>query len=211
MLEDLLLQREQLASSSTSEIADDLRRSKPRSVTSNDDWKLGINYPQHEPSPETATPDVKNQDEGTRGNGETESFYGKNLARTENSTVPNRYCIRQEGKARVLTCMEAPTIMIRAERRTRDICQAGAQVPSRNYFSRRRSARRSVHRRSEGTLQSRSSRRVHSIHRHLRTGDGIGSQRSRPQQARLDRIGKRCRSRHDSGPVGASQSLAYQR
>ncbi len=41
----LLLQRERLANSSTNEISDDFTRSKPRSVTNNDDWKLGMSSP----------------------------------------------------------------------------------------------------------------------------------------------------------------------
>ena len=130
----LLSQREQLTNSSTSEIADDLRRSKPRSATSNDGWELGINYPQHERAAVTATQDVKNQDEGMRGNGKTESYYGQNLSRTENSTVPNRYCIRQEGKARVLTCMEAPTIMVHAQRRLAIPAKQARKYPAGTIF-----------------------------------------------------------------------------
>ena len=111
----LLLQRERLANSSNNDIADDFTRSKPRSVTSNDGWTLGMSSPHRAPLPEGINPAIR-QDDGKRGNGEAERFFEKDVDRTKPSTVPNRYHIRQEGKTRILTCVEAPTVTVRAER-----------------------------------------------------------------------------------------------
>ena len=130
----LLLQRERLANSSTNEIADDLRRSKPRSVMSDDVWELGTNNSQHEPSGVTATRDVENQNERTRGNGNIEPVYGHNSDRTKTSTVPNRYGIGQEGKTRVLTCIEAPTIMVRAQRGLAISAKQARKYPAGTIF-----------------------------------------------------------------------------
>ncbi len=112
----LLLQRERLANSSNNDMADDFTRSKPRSVTSNDGWTLGTSSPHRAPLPEGINPAIR-QDDGKRGNGEAERFFEKDVDWTKPSTVPNRYHIRQEGKTRVLTCVEAPTVTVRAERR----------------------------------------------------------------------------------------------
>ena len=111
----LLLQRERLANSSNNDRADDFTRSKPRSVTSNDGWTLGMSSPHRAPLPEGINPAIR-QDDGKRGNGEAERFFEKDVDWTKPSTVPNRYHIRQEGKTRILTCVEAPTVTVRAER-----------------------------------------------------------------------------------------------
>ena len=108
----LLLQRERLANSSTSEIAAKFTGSNPPSAKSNDGWELGIRYPQHERPPERVRPDVACQ----RGNGKTEALFAEELDRNKIPTIPNRYRIRQDGKARILGCVEAPAIMVRAER-----------------------------------------------------------------------------------------------
>jgi Type II CAAX prenyl endopeptidase Rce1-like len=108
----LLLQRERLANSSNNDRADDFTRSKPRSVTSNDGWTLGISSPHRGPS----RIDAIHQDDGKRSKGEAERFFEKDVDWTKPSTVPNRYHIRQEGKTRILTCVEAPTVTVRAER-----------------------------------------------------------------------------------------------
>ena len=52
----LLLQRERLANSSNNDMADDFTRSKPRSVTSNDGWTLGMSSPHRAPVPEGINP-----------------------------------------------------------------------------------------------------------------------------------------------------------
>jgi membrane protease YdiL (CAAX protease family) len=111
----LLLQRERLADRSTHENADDFTINKRRSGTSNDDWELGMFPPRRELSAERTKPAIR-QDDGKRGNSETERFYPENSDRTEISTVPNRYRIRQDGKTRILTCVESPTVTVRAER-----------------------------------------------------------------------------------------------
>jgi len=132
----LLLQRERLANSSTNWMGDDVRRRSSRSVTDNDGWELGTDRPHHEASAVTVLPDIKNQYEEHRVSGKTEPVYGERLDRTESSTVPNRYCIRQEGKARVLTCMEAPTIMIRVERRLTVSAKQARKYPAGTIFLR---------------------------------------------------------------------------
>ena len=107
----LLLQRERLANSSTNETARGLTRSESGSATSDDGWELGIFSPQRGPSAET----IIRQDEGERSTVEAEQSFEKDLDRNKLATVPNRYRIRQDGKARILTCMEAPTVTVRAE------------------------------------------------------------------------------------------------
>ena len=82
----------------------------------------------------TATPNVVNQNEQERGNGKTKPFYAEHLDRTEIPTVPNRYRIRQEGKTRVLTCSEAPTIIIRAERRFAVSAKQARKYPAGTIF-----------------------------------------------------------------------------
>jgi membrane protease YdiL (CAAX protease family) len=110
----LLLQRERLANSSAS--VDEFSRSHPRSVASNEGWELGIRYPQDERSVVTAKPDLAIQRNSEPDYAKTESSYDERLHRTEIPTVPNRYRIRQDGKTRVLTCVEAPTVSVHAER-----------------------------------------------------------------------------------------------
>ena len=112
----LLLQRERLANSTTNEFAGDLTRREPRSVVRNDGWQLGVRYPRHEPAAEKVKPDFISQNDGKQGNGKTEAVFAEDLDRAKISTVPNRYRIRQDGKTRVLTCVEAPTVIVRAER-----------------------------------------------------------------------------------------------
>ena len=84
----LLLERERRANSATAEVAVDFPKYKPRSITDNDDWKLGIKSPPSVSSPE----------------------------RSKISAVPNRYRIRNDGQGMVLTCVEAPTLTVRVER-----------------------------------------------------------------------------------------------
>src|SRR5919106_1279735 len=83
----LLLDRERLANSSTADVAIHFPRHEPTSITHNDDWKLGIDSTPSALSPE----------------------------REKISAVPNRYRIRNGGQGRVLTCVEAPTVTVRAE------------------------------------------------------------------------------------------------
>jgi membrane protease YdiL (CAAX protease family) len=61
---------------------------EPQSASIVDQWDLGILYPQN----------------GSRGE------------RTTKSAVPSRYRIRDDVKGRTLTCVEAPTVTVRAER-----------------------------------------------------------------------------------------------
>jgi membrane protease YdiL (CAAX protease family) len=114
----LLLQRERLANSSTNEISDDFTRSKPHSVTNNDDWTLGLSSHHRGPS---RIPAIHQDD-------------GKDLDRTKPSTVPNRYHIRQEGKARILTCVEAPTVTVRAERGLAISAKEARKYPAGTIF-----------------------------------------------------------------------------
>ncbi len=107
----LLLQRERLANSSQNETTDGVTGSKAGSVTSDDGWELGEFSPQRSPSAET----IIREDDGARGNGEVERFFERDLDRTKLAAVPNRYRIRQDGKTRILTCVEAPMVTVRAE------------------------------------------------------------------------------------------------
>jgi membrane protease YdiL (CAAX protease family) len=110
----LLLQRERLANSSTS--ADEFVRSHPRSVASNEGWELGIRYLQDVRSVVTAKPDLAIQRNREPDYAKTGPSYDERLHRTEIPAIPNRYRISQDAKTRILTCVEAPTIMVRAER-----------------------------------------------------------------------------------------------
>ena len=83
----LLLERERLANSSTADVAIDFPRHELTSITHNDDWKLGIDSTPSALSPE----------------------------REKILAVPNRYRIKNGGQGRVLTCVEAPTVTVRAE------------------------------------------------------------------------------------------------
>jgi len=111
----LLLQRERLANSSTNDIADNFTRSRPlRSGTTNEGWELGIGY--HGSSGAAPKPNGISESEDQRDNGRPESFYTASLARNAMPTFPTRYHVRQDGKTRVLTCVEAPAVTVRAER-----------------------------------------------------------------------------------------------
>ena len=83
----LLLERERLANHSTADVAIDFARYERRSITKNDDWKLGLDSAPEASSPKRAT----------------------------TPAVPDRYRIRNQAKRKVLTCVEAPTITVRAE------------------------------------------------------------------------------------------------
>lgn len=110
----LLLRRERLANSSTS--ADEFTRSHPRPAASNEGWELGIRYLQDERSIVTAKPDLAIQRNSEPAYTKTEPSYRERLGRAEIPAIPNRYRINQDGKTRILTCVEAPAIMVRAER-----------------------------------------------------------------------------------------------
>jgi hypothetical protein len=83
----LLLERERLADSSTIETVDGFMRHEPGSVPSDDDWELGT------PAPQNGSP-----------------------KRAEISAIPDRYRIKKVAQGRVLTCVEAPTVTVRAVR-----------------------------------------------------------------------------------------------
>ena len=84
----LLLERERRANSATDEVAGGLPKFDAKSVTANDDWRFDS-----EPAPSVSEP-----------------------PRAQTSEFPNRYRIREEGRDRVLSCVEAPMIMVRARR-----------------------------------------------------------------------------------------------
>ncbi|MGH7795579.1 MAG: CPBP family glutamic-type intramembrane protease [Candidatus Binatia bacterium] len=103
----LLLERERLANSSTPELAWGLTRHNPRrSATSNDSWELGINASQKGPSAE----------------------WVKTLA------VPNRYRITNGAKEKILTCVEAPTVTVRDQRRVQISAKQARNYPPGNIF-----------------------------------------------------------------------------
>ncbi|HEU4342190.1 MAG TPA: CPBP family intramembrane glutamic endopeptidase [Candidatus Binatia bacterium] len=68
------------------EIADGFPRYEPRSVPSSDNWDLGIRSP----------------------------HYGSSPERAKISVIPDRYRVRKDAKGRILRCVEAPTVTIRA-------------------------------------------------------------------------------------------------
>ena len=84
----LLFDRERRANSATAEVAGGLPKYYPESITDNDDWRL-----ESDPPPSVSAP-----------------------ARPKSSEFPNRYRISGDDRARVLTCVEAPMVMVRARR-----------------------------------------------------------------------------------------------
>ncbi len=84
----LLLERERRANSATAEVKVDFPKYERGSITDDDDWKFGID----------ATPSVSSPE------------------KAKISAVPNRYRISNDDQKRVLTCVEAPMVMVRAER-----------------------------------------------------------------------------------------------
>lgn len=84
----LLFDRERRANSATGEAAGGLPKYGSTSFTDNDDWRL-----ESDPTPSVSAP-----------------------ARPKVSAIPDRYRIREDDRARVLTCVEAPMIMVRARR-----------------------------------------------------------------------------------------------
>lgn len=112
----LLLERERLANDSNNEIGNGFAGRSTRSVTSSDAWELGIVPLRHGPSAERVKSDEISHTERERGNGKTQPILAEELDRAKISAVPNRYRIRDDAQGRVLTCVEAPTVMVRAER-----------------------------------------------------------------------------------------------
>ena len=84
----LLLERERRANGATAEVTVDFPKYQPGSITNDDDWKFGIDS-----TPSAASPE-----------------------RAKISAVPNRYRIRSDDQGKALTCVEAPTVMVRVER-----------------------------------------------------------------------------------------------
>jgi membrane protease YdiL (CAAX protease family) len=128
----LLLQRERLANSSTS--ADEFMRSHPRPPATNEGWELGIRYLQDERSVVTAKPDLAVQRNRESAYTKTEPSYRERLGRTEIPAIPNRYRINQDGKTRILTCVEAPTIIVRAKRGLAISAKQARKFPAGTIF-----------------------------------------------------------------------------
>ena len=84
----LLLERERRANNTTAEVTVDFPKYQPGSITNDDDWQLGSDSTPSSRSPEKA----------------------------KISAVPNRYRISNDDQQKVLTCVEAPMVMVRAER-----------------------------------------------------------------------------------------------
>jgi membrane protease YdiL (CAAX protease family) len=102
----LLLERERLANSSTADVAVDFTRHEPRSITHDDDWKLGI-YP---------------------------ARSALSAERAKILTIPDRYRIRNGGQGRVLTCVEAPAVAVHAERGLAISAKQARNYPSGTIF-----------------------------------------------------------------------------
>lgn len=195
----LLLRRERLANSSTS--ADEFTRIHPRSVASNEGWELGIRYPQDEPSVVTAKPDLAIQKDREPGYAKTEPFYGERLDRTGIPTIPNRYRIRQDGKTRTPTCVEAPAIMVRAERGLAISAKQTRKSPAGTIF---------LDGVVEGDPFIDAQKEIYNLShpeaciRSLATCERAMVVRSRSLQPRLGGMGKQCRSGYRPCPVGTS-------
>jgi len=84
----LLFDRERSANNDTGEVNGSFPKYKPTSFSENDDWRLESEAPASVSTPE----------------------------RPRSSGIPNRYRIRDDDRARVLTCVEAPMVMVRARR-----------------------------------------------------------------------------------------------
>jgi membrane protease YdiL (CAAX protease family) len=109
----LLLRRERLANGSANESAGFTRR-EPSSVIRGDDWELGI---RDGLTGQRTTPDRPKHNDAERGNDKPEPSFSENLDRTRIlAVVPDRYRIIDEAQGKVITCLEAPTVRIRAKR-----------------------------------------------------------------------------------------------
>jgi membrane protease YdiL (CAAX protease family) len=84
----LLFDRERSANNNTGEVNGGSPKYKPTSFTDNDDWRLESETPASASAPE----------------------------QPRSSVIPNRYRISNDDQQKVLTCVEAPTVMVRAER-----------------------------------------------------------------------------------------------
>jgi membrane protease YdiL (CAAX protease family) len=84
----LLFDRERRANSDGGDFDRVFPKYEPTSFTDKDDWRL-----ESDPSPSVSEPE-----------------------KPKSSAIPNRYRIRGDDRARVLTCVEAPMIMVRAKR-----------------------------------------------------------------------------------------------
>jgi membrane protease YdiL (CAAX protease family) len=84
----LLFDRERSANNDTGEVNGGFPKYKPTSFADNDDWRLESEAPASVSAPE----------------------------RPRSSAIPNRYRISGDDRARVLTCIEAPMVMVRAKR-----------------------------------------------------------------------------------------------
>src|SRR5262245_24618939 len=102
----LFLERERVANSSANEFAHDFTRRGSRSDTSNDDWELGNLSPRRASSPE----------------------------KVKVSPSPGRYRISADARGKVLTCVEAPTVGVRAERRIRISAKKARHYPAGSIF-----------------------------------------------------------------------------
>jgi len=124
----LLLQRERVVNSSTG--AHNFAPSR-----STDAWELGIENSPQQSSTEKLAVYAPDQHDAKRSNRKTEeAFFDEDFAQTQIPMVPDRYRIRQDGKARILTCVEAPTIRIRAERGLTISAKAARKYPPGTIF-----------------------------------------------------------------------------
>jgi membrane protease YdiL (CAAX protease family) len=130
----LLLQRERLANSSTTETADRFTRHEPRSATTKDGWELGILSPQHGSSAKRAKADGMSHNNRERGNEKPETFFVQDLDRAKISAIPDRYRIREDSQGKGLTCVEAPTVTVRAERGIAISAKQACRYPAGTIF-----------------------------------------------------------------------------
>jgi hypothetical protein len=84
----LLFDRERQANGDTAEFDRGFPKYKPTPLTEDDDWRL-----ESEATASVSVPD-----------------------KPKSSAIPNRYLVRGDERARVLTCVDAPMVMVRAKR-----------------------------------------------------------------------------------------------
>ncbi len=102
----LLLERELRANRAIAEVAFDFPKHEPGPATNSDDWELGVLHRQKASSRE----------------------------RAETSAAPDRYRVRSDAKGNVLTCMEAPTVMVRVERGLSISAKQARKYPAGTIF-----------------------------------------------------------------------------
>ena len=102
----LLFDRERRANSATSEVTGGFPKYERKLATDDDDWRLESDSPPKVSAPPTS----------------------------QSSAIPNRYRIRNDEQGNVLTCVEAPMIVVRASRGSAISAKQARNYPSGTIF-----------------------------------------------------------------------------